>query len=338
MKQAITIAGGGLAGLSLAVALRQRDVPVTLYEAGSYPRHRVCGEFISGVSAETLEFLGIEDLFDGAKRHTTLCWHEGQNVIHRDALPEPAIGLSRYRLDQRLHQRVVELGGTVITHHRARPDSSAGHVWAAGRKARNGSWIGLKAHVRGLPMSADLEMHSGNNGYAGTAGVEDDWVNVCGLFKLDRSLKANGCDLLPAYLGAGGNTHLANQLRKAEWREHSFSAVAGFKLGKQPDEPGIFALGDADKMIPPFTGNGMAMAFQAAESVCLPLVAWSSGEISWQAAVNESRHALTKRFRTRVSAAMLFHNVLFTETGKSVLQALSASRLLPFKPMLSFVR
>jgi len=44
----ITIVGGGLAGLTLGIGLRQRGVPVTIWEAGKYPRHRVCGEFISG--------------------------------------------------------------------------------------------------------------------------------------------------------------------------------------------------------------------------------------------------------------------------------------------------
>ena len=47
--QPIEIVGGGLAGLSLGLALRQQDIPVTLFEAGSYPRHRVCGEFITGL-------------------------------------------------------------------------------------------------------------------------------------------------------------------------------------------------------------------------------------------------------------------------------------------------
>ena len=59
----ITIVGGGLAGLSLGIALRRRGVPVNLHEAGVYPRHRVCGEFISGVSQCTFDSLGIEDLF-----------------------------------------------------------------------------------------------------------------------------------------------------------------------------------------------------------------------------------------------------------------------------------
>ena len=338
LRREIIIAGGGLAGLSLAIALRRRDVPVTVLEAGSYPRHRVCGEFISGVSMDTLEFLGIKDLFDDAHHHRSLCWHEGGRVMHRDALAEPALGISRFVLDSRLKQRLEELGGNVQTGIRARPEPAQGFVWAAGRRPRNGPWIGLKAHVRGLPMSDDLEMHSGRNGYAGLAGVEDGWVNVCGLFRIDHSINAKGADLLPAYLEAGGNDRLAQLLRQAQWREHSFSAVAGFELGRQAVIPGLFCLGDAESMIPPFTGNGMSMAFQAAESACGPLLSWAQEEISWESAMNHSRSALDKRFRRRLTAASLFHRVLFSDTGRSVLQTLSSSRLLPFRPMLALVR
>ena len=51
----ITIVGGGLAGLTLGIGLRQRGVPVTIWEAGRYPRHRVCGEFISGNGQAVLD-------------------------------------------------------------------------------------------------------------------------------------------------------------------------------------------------------------------------------------------------------------------------------------------
>ena len=58
----ITIIGGGLAGLTLGIGLRQLGVPVTIWEAGRYPRHRVCGEFISGRGLETLLRLGLREL------------------------------------------------------------------------------------------------------------------------------------------------------------------------------------------------------------------------------------------------------------------------------------
>ena len=91
LKREITIAGGGLAGLSLASALCSHDVRVTVLEAGAYPRHRVCGEFISGVSEITLTTLGIADLFDGAQRHRSLAWFDSGRLIHRDEFKKPAL-------------------------------------------------------------------------------------------------------------------------------------------------------------------------------------------------------------------------------------------------------
>ena len=181
LKRSLTIAGGGLAGLSLAIALRSRGIHVTVIEAGNYPRHRVCGEFISGVTEETLRLLGIADLFVDARRHVTLAWHDRGRRFLTDRLPVPALGISRFVLDERLCERFTALGGELLTDTRTRPEPADGFVWAAGRRPRPGRWIGLKAPVR-MPTSADLEMHSGTNGYAGLAGVEDGWTNVCGLF------------------------------------------------------------------------------------------------------------------------------------------------------------
>ena len=56
----VTIVGGGIAGLSAGIALRQRGVPVTVIESKEYPRHKVCGEFISGRGLEILARIGID--------------------------------------------------------------------------------------------------------------------------------------------------------------------------------------------------------------------------------------------------------------------------------------
>lgn len=336
-EQSITIAGGGLAGLSLAIALRTRGVGVTVMEAGSYPRHRVCGEFISGVTGETLRALGIADLFDDARRHVSLAWHDRGRRFLTDKLPVPALGISRYVLDERLRERLVAAGGEVISGTRARPDPADGFVWAAGRRPRPGRWIGLKAHVR-IATSTDLAMHSGTNGYAGLAGVEDGWTNVCGLFLLDKEIPAKGADLLPAYLEAGGNERLAAALRDAEWRDGSFSSVAGFELGHQAPVPGLLCVGDAESMIPPFTGNGMSMAFQAAECAIEPLTAWVDGRQSWPETRRVLHGRLRHGFRRRLAVAALLHRALLHTGIRAALGSLAETRILPFHKLLPLVR
>ena len=338
LKREITIAGGGLAGLALACALRRYEVPVMVLEAGNYPRHRVCGEFISGVSEETLAALGILPLFADALHHRSLAWFENGRLLHRDHFKDAALGISRYLLDERLRKLLEVTGGMIQTGVRARPDPRDGFVWTAGRRPRKGQWLGLKAHVRIPEKSADLEMHAGENGYAGLAGVEDGWTNVCGLFRIDYQLQASGADFLPAYLEAGGNHKLAAALRACDWREGSFSAVAGFELGRQIPVPGLLMLGDAESMIPPFTGNGMSMAFQAAECAIQPLLAWSQGRQSWQDAANTVRAAVIRRFRRRLAVAGTLHPVLLGAGGRSLLQSLASARLLPFHRMLALVR
>jgi 2-polyprenyl-6-methoxyphenol hydroxylase-like FAD-dependent oxidoreductase len=338
LKREITIAGGGLAGLALACALRRYEVPVMVLEAGNYPRHRVCGEFISGVSEETLAALGIAPLFADALKHRSLAWFENGRLIHRDHFKDAALGISRYLLDERLRQLLDVTGGVIQTGVRARPEPRDGFVWTAGRRPRKGQWVGLKAHVRIPEKSADLEMHAGGNGYAGLAGVEDGWTNVCGLFRIDHQIQASGADFLPAYLEAGGNRKLAATLRACEWREGSFSAVAGFELGRQVPVPGLLMLGDAESMIPPFTGNGMSMAFQAAECAIQPLLAWSQGHQSWHEAANTVRAAVIRRFRRRLAVAGTLHPILLGSGGRSLLQSLASARLLPFHPMLALIR
>ena len=53
--------------------------------------------------------------------------------------------------------------------------------------------------------------------YAGLAGIEDGRVNVCGLFRVDRSLRFKGSELLLTYLARGAsNKEIARTLEIAE--------------------------------------------------------------------------------------------------------------------------
>src|SRR5437588_11140978 len=97
----ITIVGGGLAGLSLGIGLRQRGIPVVVWEAGHYPRHKVCGEFISGRGQDTLARLGLPDPFfeAGATLARSAAFFSTQKKSPVRTLASPAICLSRFKMD-----------------------------------------------------------------------------------------------------------------------------------------------------------------------------------------------------------------------------------------------
>lgn len=334
----VEIAGGGLAGLSLGIALRAKGVPVTIYEAGHYPRHRVCGEFICGVEPATLERLGISELFEASPRYGRSVWFRGDDEISRNDLPSQAWGISRYVMDEWLRERFEALGGDLQTGVRARREAKDGLVWTAGRVPTKSDWIGLKTHIRGYPLTEPLEMHMGKDGYAGLVEVEHGWINICGLFKKRSDISARKDELLPAYLEACGLKNLASQVRGAEWRGGAFSAVAGFALGAQPNDGDLCVVGDAESMIPPFTGNGMSMAFEAADIATLPLAEWSCGAVDWSATQRTISRRLKNHFSARLRVAQSAHGMILGTAGQAVIAALSKTNLLPFRTLFSLTR
>jgi len=337
----IEIIGGGLAGLSLGLALRNAGVPVTLFEAGHYPRHRVCGEFITGLAGSTITRLGLSPFLNDALRHHEVAWFTHSPAHEHPAsvqtLPTPALGLSRYAWDARLAAAFTAAGGSLHTKTRCPdPTSAAGRVFATGRRRHSAGWLGLKIHVRGIALARDLELHLGDHAYVGLARVEDGAVNVCGLFRR-RELCAKGAGLLSGYLDASGLGRLATRLAAAEVAEASFCAVAavGFDRRKIPLETDRVDLGDACAMIPPFTGNGMAMAFQSAESAIDPLLAYSHGATNWAETCQLIHHALDRRFRLRLGTAHLVHPFLLNPFRQRLLGALGRVHLLPLRPLYS---
>jgi len=330
--KSISIVGGGLAGLTLGIGLRQSGVPVMIHEAGSYPRHRVCGEFISGRGQVTLARLGLRELLDqaGALTAQTTAFFSATKSTPPRPLPSPAICLSRFTLDAALAKKFRDLGGELLEGGRASVDNiGEGVVRATGRRAEvepgRVRWFGLKIHARNVPLAADLEMHVSPRGYAGLCKINGGEVNICGLFR-KRADENVGIKNWRELLRGQPGSPLRQRLAGAEFDEGSFCAIAGLSLRPQQAVSHTeVCVGDAITMIPPVTGNGMSMAFESAELAIAPLVAWSRDEMSWSEGRLQIARDCDAAFARRLAWAHWLQRLMLTPALQNPLVVLVAS-------------
>ncbi|MGI8670263.1 MAG: NAD(P)/FAD-dependent oxidoreductase [Aridibacter sp.] len=121
-KPKIAIVGAGPAGTSLAIRLAKQNFNVTLIEREKFPRHKLCGEFISPECLEHFRELGVLDemLMRGGDRisQTIFYAENGKSV----SIPSEwfngnfngALGLSRAEMDFRLMEKAKESGVEVL--------------------------------------------------------------------------------------------------------------------------------------------------------------------------------------------------------------------------------
>ena len=328
--QPITIVGGGLAGLTLGIGLRQRGVPVTVWEAGRYPRHRVCGEFISGGGQRSLARLGLLGGLEtaGAGAATSAAFFAGKALVAARPLPAAALCVSRFILDDWLAREFQRLGGDLRSGVRWAGEFGAGVVRASGRRVEpvTDGWrlFGLKVHARGVALDADLEMHFVPAGYVGLCRLLGGEVNICGLFRSaapvpDLALRWRD------WLGGSADSVLHARLAGAKFDDDSFCSVAGLGLRpRRATQRHECSIGDALTMIPPVTGNGMSMAFESAELAVEPLVKFSHGELDWAAAQQEIARACDRTFTARLRWAAWLQRALFQPSARAALLFLAA--------------
>jgi 2-polyprenyl-6-methoxyphenol hydroxylase-like FAD-dependent oxidoreductase len=327
MTRPIIIIGGGLAGLTLGIGLRRKHVPVTIWEAGHYPRHRVCGEFISGRGVDVLGRMDLKQLVVEAgavEAHHTVFFKEKDRGPIREIQPA-ALCVSRFILDSRLAEHFVGLGGVLRQEKRWTQPYSEGIVRANGRRLcapqKRGRWYGLKVHVTNVTLLADLEMHSLMNGYVGLCRLKENRINVCGLFRRNHAPENAASDSKsPVYtwkqqLCGPPGTSLHSRLASAVFDETSFCSVAGLDLSAhEASHQDECCIGDALTMTPPVTGNGMSMAVEAAELAVEPLTAYSNGRVSWLQTRSAVAIACDGAFARRLAFAKWLQRLLFAST------------------------
>ena len=325
----VEIIGGGLAGLALGLGLRARGVPVRIIEAGKYPRHRVCGEFITGLDHDTRRELQLTDILAGARQARGVLWSEPGRPSVRHDLPEVALCLSRYYLDESMASAFAAAGGDLRTGCRGPSDAKPGRIMASGRRPQAGSrWVGLKQHFHQLDLREDLELHLGQGAYVGLTRIEGRAVNVCGLFP--RPGRGEACGLIDRVRTAG-LASLALRLESATPVEASACAVAGLDYGRPASQ--LAALGDYHGLIPPFTGHGMTVAMQSAALAARRLEPWARGRFAWDETLALLQQDLRRRFARKLAWGRVLHPWLLAPHGRRVVHLLHRWGALPLGPL-----
>jgi flavin-dependent dehydrogenase len=107
LQDEVLILGGGVAGCAASIALARKGRRVTLIEREPTPRHKVCGEFLSGEALEDLHALGIDVASLGA-----IFWVRvaAARRAAEAPLPFPAASLTRKALDTALIAEAIAAG------------------------------------------------------------------------------------------------------------------------------------------------------------------------------------------------------------------------------------
>jgi flavin-dependent dehydrogenase len=249
-----------------ALAAMREGAAVRISEKSAFPRHKVCGEFLSPAILPLLRRAGCGAAFLALRPAVlrSMRLHFGARVI-RHPLPESAYGLSRYELDRLLLEHAASVGAEVVREHWSAAAQEDTVILAAGRKAiapAGDRLFGFKAHFSG-PVNDGVELYFFQNCYAGVSSIENGVTNVCGLAP-ERTLRSFGfhpSDLLERY------TPLSERLRPLsrtmDWLVTG-PLVFSERLG-QPAGQAIYRAGDSLGFIDPFTGSGILNAMLTGE-------------------------------------------------------------------------
>lgn len=306
----LIVAGAGPAGSSCAITAARLGVRVLLLDKDRFPRHKVCGEFVSAESLALLRGLLGEEMFSW---HTPVSSARLFVDCKTLALPvsPPAQSIPRFDLDARLLHAARDAGASTregVAIQDVRRDetfqvqtatetlNARAVVNATGRWSKltrfdvagKEKWLGLKGHFTEVspPPSVDLYFFPG--GYCGVTPVDANAVNACAMVRADVAQS-----LEEVFAKEPGLWR-----RSRTWRP-LFPAVTTSPLyfrKPETESNGMLLAGDAAGFIDPFAGDGISLALHSGALAAEAVARFLAGKCSLTQAHQEYRSAYRRRF------------------------------------------
>ncbi len=303
----VIIIGGGLAGLTSAIHLSKSKIKVLLIEKHSYPKHKVCGEYVSNEVLPYLKFLEFNPFEFGAKRISKFELTTHNNKIIKANLPLGGFGISRYQMDFELYKLAIKNNVEVLqdnvtdvnfnddtfliqTKENQKFESKI-VIGAYGKRSnldvkfkrkfitKKSPYLGVKIHVSGNFPEDKVALHNFKGGYCGVSKVENNHINLCYIadFKAFKRFK-NIEDFQENVLFQNSELKTIFNNTKQEFKQHLTISQISFKT-KNPVENHIIMCGDTAGMIHPLCGNGMSMAIRSSQLASELIINYLEGKI-----------------------------------------------------------
>jgi len=301
----LVIIGGGPAGCAAAITAARAGARVLIAEASRYPRHKVCGEFISPESLTPLRYLlnGSDLLVTAPQLHRARIFVLSQVI--QASLNPPAASISRLDLDLALWNSAVSAGCDAqqqvvirsIEHNQnARflcrssigDFNAASVIVAAGRwshfakriedaERSKPTWLGIKAHCAEACPDPSVDLYLFKGGYCGVQPAGTGRVNVCAVVRSDVATTLDRILQL----------HPALRSRSLSWHQTMEPVTTAPLIFSAPVPVRGEALyvGDAAGFVDPFVGDGISLALQSGIAAAAALApAWQDHGTLTQAA------------------------------------------------------
>lgn len=351
------IAGGGLAGLTLAIQLAGAGYSVILFEKEKYPFHKVCGEYISMESYNFLERIGLPlSAMDIPMINEVKISSPNGNALTRK-LDLGGFGISRYTLDSTLADIAKNKGVTLLQGAKVtdiifenelffiKTDQQTYRVKTAygayGKKSaldkklnrksvkpvsgKEKNYIAVKYHVKVTLSANRIELHNFKDGYCGISKVDGDRYCLCYLTD-SKNLKDNNNDIkLMEQNVLMKNPFLKKYFAEAVILYEQPLTISQITFNKKSTiENHVLMLGDSAGSITPLCGNGMSMAMHASFKAFQLTDKYLNGRISRQDLEilynNEWNYHFSNRIKSGQYIQHLFGKALLTNIAIGILR------------------